>query len=221
MARTPSENTRKQSQPVKRSLSSLGKNGSSRLNNGVGSRGLADATTKASRKSAPATGGVKKAHRFRPGTVALRDVRRYQRSTETMISRIAFSRLVKEIVNLTDYGSKNMLRCQALALIALQEAAESFIVRLFEDVNLCCIHARRVTINSLDFALALRLTQSHEHGVKYHCTTLHRYKSGNLYNPFRDDTSHRTKTVEVERGSKNGMVVKRIEVSSDEEDEGK
>ncbi|WP_143213447.1 hypothetical protein, partial [Acinetobacter baumannii] len=52
--------------------------------------------TKAARKSAPATGGVKKPHRYRPGTVALREIRRYQKSTELLIRKLPFQRLVRE-----------------------------------------------------------------------------------------------------------------------------
>ncbi|OWK59362.1 histone H3, embryonic [Lonchura striata] len=51
--------------------------------------------TKAARKSAPATGGVKKPHRYRPGTVALREIRRYQKSTELLIRKLPFQRLLK------------------------------------------------------------------------------------------------------------------------------
>ncbi|RYQ85475.1 hypothetical protein Ahy_B10g105049 isoform A [Arachis hypogaea] len=77
--------------------------------------------TKAARKSAPATGGVKKPHRFRPGTVALREIRKYH------------------------------------AVAALQEAAEAYLVGLFEDTNLCAIHAKRVTIMPKDIQLARRI----------------------------------------------------------------
>lgn len=76
--------------------------------------------TKAARKSAPATGGIKKPHRFRPGTVALREIRRYQKSTELLIRKLPFQRLVREIAQ--DY--KTDLRFQTSAVQALQEAAE-------------------------------------------------------------------------------------------------
>ncbi|KAG1670741.1 hypothetical protein FOA52_013968 [Chlamydomonas sp. UWO 241] len=81
--------------------------------------------TKAARKSAPATGGVKKPHRYRPGTVALREIRKYQKSTE--------------------------LHPQAA------EAAEAYLVGLFEDTNLAAIHAKRVTIMPKDIQLARRI----------------------------------------------------------------
>ena len=84
--------------------------------------------TKAARKSAPATGGVKKPHRYRPGTVALREIRRYQKSTELLIRKLPFQRLVREIAQ--DF--KTDLRFQGSAVLALQEAAESYLTGLFE-----------------------------------------------------------------------------------------
>ncbi|KAK6917634.1 Histone H2A/H2B/H3 [Dillenia turbinata] len=101
--------------------------------------------TKAARKSAPATGGVKKPHRFRPGTVALREIRKYQKSTELLIRKLLSS----------DF--KTDLRFQSSAVAALQEAAEAYLVGLFEDTNLCAIHAKRVTIMPKDIQLARRI----------------------------------------------------------------
>nr|BAE79475.1 histone 3 [Conocephalum conicum] len=89
--------------------------------------------SKAARKSAPVTGGVKKPHRYKPGTVALREVR--------------------EIAQ--DF--KSDLRFQSSAIGALQESVESYLVSLFEDTNLCATHAKRVTIQSKDIQLARRL----------------------------------------------------------------
>ncbi|XP_004622313.2 histone H3.1-like [Sorex araneus] len=106
--------------------------------------------TKAARKSAPATGGVKKPHRYRPGTVALREIRRYQKSTELLIRKLPFQRLVREIAQ--DF--KTDLRFQSSAVMALQEACEAYLVGLFEDTNLCAIHAKRVTIMPKDIQLA-------------------------------------------------------------------
>ncbi|KAG8251266.1 histone H3.2 [Homalodisca vitripennis] len=104
--------------------------------------------TKAARKSAPATGGVKKPHRYRPGTVALREIRRYQKSTELLIRKLPFQRLVREIAQ--DF--KTDLRFQSSA-----EASEAYLVGLFEDTNLCAIHAKRVTIMPKDIQLARRI----------------------------------------------------------------
>ncbi|KAH9317425.1 hypothetical protein KI387_019194 [Taxus chinensis] len=109
--------------------------------------------TKAARKSAPATGGVKKPHRFRPGTVALREIRKYQKSTKLLIRKLPFQRLVREIAQ--DF--KTDLRFQSSAVAALQEAAEAYLVGLFEDTNLCAIHAKSVTIMPKDIQLARRI----------------------------------------------------------------
>eukprot|EP00002_Diphylleia_rotans_P015753 TRINITY_DN304_c0_g1_i6.p1 TRINITY_DN304_c0_g1~~TRINITY_DN304_c0_g1_i6.p1 ORF type:complete len:139 (+),score=31.19 TRINITY_DN304_c0_g1_i6:85-501(+) len=111
--------------------------------------------TKAARKSAPsaASAGVKKPHRYRPGTVALREIRKYQKSTDLLIRKLPFQRLVREIAQ--DY--KTDLRFQTVAVAALQEAAEAYLVGLFEDTNLCCIHAKRVTIMPRDMQLARRI----------------------------------------------------------------
>ena len=109
--------------------------------------------TKAARKSAPTAGGVKKPHRYRPGTVALREIRKYQKSTELLIRKLPFQRLVREIAQ--DF--KTDLRFQSTAILALQEASEAYLVGLFEDTNLCAIHAKRVTIMPKDIQLARRI----------------------------------------------------------------
>ena len=108
---------------------------------------------KAARKSAPSMGGVKKPHRYRPGTVALREIRRYQKSTELLIRKLPFQRLVREVAQ----QYKSDLRFQSSAVLALQEASESYLVGLFEDTNLCAIHAKRVTIMPKDIQLARRI----------------------------------------------------------------
>jgi histone H3 len=109
--------------------------------------------TKAARKSAPVNGGVKKPHRFRPGTVALREIRKFQKTTELLIRRRPFQRLVREIAQ--DF--KSDLRFQSSAVLALQEASEAYVVGLFQDTNLCAIHAKRVTIMPKDMYLARRI----------------------------------------------------------------
>ncbi|KAG8822325.1 histone H3.1 [Serendipita sp. 399] len=111
------------------------------------------ATKQARKTSTTVTAGVKKPHRFRPGTVALREIRRYQKSTELLIRKLPFQRLVREIAQ--DY--KTDLRFQSSAVMALQEAAEAYLVSLFEDTNLAAIHAKRVTIQPKDLQLARRL----------------------------------------------------------------
>ena len=110
--------------------------------------------TKAARKSAPSTAGVKKPHRYRPGTVALREIRRYQKSTDLLIRKAPFQRLCRE---LTQKQSRGEFRFQASAIGALQESSEAYNIGLFEDTNLCTIHAKRVTIMLKDIQLARRI----------------------------------------------------------------
>ncbi|KAJ7900828.1 histone H3 [Mycena leptocephala] len=100
--------------------------------------------------------GVKKPHRFRPGTAALKEIRKYQKSTELLIRRLPFQRLVREIAG--DF--KTDMRFQSTALAALQEAAEEYLISLFEDTNLAAIHAKRVTIQPKDITLARRIRGS-------------------------------------------------------------
>ncbi len=109
--------------------------------------------TTSARKSAGPTGGVKRPHRYRPGTVALREIRRYQKTTELLMRKAPFARLVREI----SQDFKADLRYQSHALCALQEASEAYLVNLFEDTNLCAIHAKRVTIFPKDMQLARRI----------------------------------------------------------------
>ncbi|URE17446.1 H3 [Musa troglodytarum] len=111
--------------------------------------------TKAARKSAPTTGGVKKPHRFRPGTVALREIRKYQKSTELLIRKLPFPEACQR--NCPGLQGRTDLRFQSHAVLALQEAAEAYLVGLFEDTNLCAIHAKRVTIMPKDIQLARRI----------------------------------------------------------------
>jgi histone H3 len=96
---------------------------------------------------------TKKPHRYRPGTVALREIRRYQKSTELLLRKMPFQRLVREIAQ----EFKTDLRFQSSAIAALQEASESYLVGLFEDSNLCAIHAKRVTVAPKDIQLARRI----------------------------------------------------------------
>ena len=112
---------------------------------------VADKT--ANKGKAPSAPGMKRPHRFKPGTVSLREIRRYQKSTELLIRKLPFQRLVREIASET----KNDLRFQSSAVLALQEAAEAYMVGLFEDTNLCAIHAKRVTIMPKDMQLARRI----------------------------------------------------------------
>jgi histone H3 len=119
--------------------------------------------TKAARMNAPDVGGNNKPrrnkkprpHRFRPGTVALREIRQYQKSTDLLIRKLPFNRLVRELAQEHYHGA---LRFQSAAILALQESAESYLTSLFEDANLLCIHAKRVTIQRKDMMLARRIS---------------------------------------------------------------
>lgn len=112
-------------------------------------------TTKISSKAPTAT--ISKPRRYRPGTVALREIRKYQsgqkEGTRLLIRKLPFQRLVREIAT----NFKSDLRFQSSAIEALQEASEAYLVSLFEDTLLCSIHAKRVTIMVQDMQLARRL----------------------------------------------------------------
>ncbi|KAI3900685.1 hypothetical protein MKW98_009295 [Papaver atlanticum] len=96
---------------------------------------------------------VRKPHRFRPGTVTLREIRKYQKKTDLLIKKLPFQRLVREIAEERNPG----IRFQSHALLALQEAAEDYLVVLFQDTFLCAIHDKRITIKDKDMKLARRL----------------------------------------------------------------
>jgi histone H3 len=138
--------------------------------------------TKAARKQALAGGGVKKPHRYRPGTVALRDIRKYQKTTKLLIPKLPFANLAREItvdvareLNKHKYferdGTEYLrntpkgceltlpvdLRWQSTALLATQEASEAYLTGVDEDANLCAIHGKRVTIMPKDIQLARRI----------------------------------------------------------------
>ncbi len=104
-------------------------------------------------KTRPNATSVKKPRRYRPGTVALREIRKYQRSTDLLIRKLPFQRLVREIAQ----EFKSDIRFQSLAVLAIQEAAEAYLVSIFEDTNLLAIHAKRVTIMRKDIKLASRM----------------------------------------------------------------
>ena len=110
---------------------------------------------KSRRATKPPTGRVRKPRRYRPGTVALREIRKYQKSTELLINKLPFQRLLKEVVA-TLYPSGNY-RFQSTAILAMQEAAEKFLVSMFDKCNLIAIHGKRVTVQDKDIQLWDRL----------------------------------------------------------------
>ncbi len=109
--------------------------------------------TKAAQNLARSFGGVKKPHRWHPGTVALREIRKYQKNTDLLMRKAPFQRLVRKIA----CGLKSDLQMQSTALLALQEAAVAYLVGLFNDTNKCALHAKCVTIMTKDMQLALRI----------------------------------------------------------------
>ncbi|KAK0396253.1 hypothetical protein QR680_001640 [Steinernema hermaphroditum] len=119
----------------------------------AGKGGRKKLSAKAARTAAPPAGGIKKPRRFRPRTIALREIRNYQKSTDLLLRKLPFQRLVREIAQ--DF--KTDLRFQSSAVLALQEAAEAYLVGIFEDTNLCAIHAKRVTIMPRNIQLARRI----------------------------------------------------------------
>ena len=94
--------------------------------------------------------------RYRPGTRALMEIRHFQKTTNLLLRKMPFVRVVREIARNCSTAHVE-LRWQVPALECLQEAAEAFMVRLFEDANLCAIHAKRITIMPKDIHLARRI----------------------------------------------------------------
>ena len=110
------------------------------------------------------SGGVRQAKRYRPGTVALREIRYFQRSTQLLLRRSPFHRLVREV------AQKMMVRgdimWQSSALEALQEASEAYLIGLFEDTNIVAINAKRVTIMPRDMQVVRRIRGTADPGNK-------------------------------------------------------
>lgn len=143
MARTKDSSRKSTGKVARKGLSTSGKKTS-------GSKKVAK---KAVGSQGSTSSGVKKPFRFRPGTVALREIRRYQKGTDLLLRKLPFQRLVREIA----VSGKEGLRFQASAVLAMQEATEAHMVNLFADTCLCAIHGRRVTIMPKDVQLARRL----------------------------------------------------------------
>ena len=121
----------------------------------------------------PPMGGIKKPHQDRPSLVALCEICRYQKSTKCLIKKSPFPKLIWEIsqeyqICPQGLGTPSMqVRFQLTAIATLQEAAENFIVGLFEDVNLLAVHAKRITVMPRDIRLALRICRDH---YRWHTT---------------------------------------------------
>ncbi|EPR79224.1 histone H3 [Spraguea lophii 42_110] len=119
--------------------------------------------TKAARKSSSVEGmSQKRPHRFRPGAIAVKEIRKYQKSTDLLIRKLPFQRLVRELAN----QNKRDIRFQVGALVAIQESVENFLVGLFEDANRCAVHGKRVTVMNKDIKLANKI----KYGSLYYST---------------------------------------------------
>jgi histone H3 len=127
----------------------------SRARRSVGSQGASqgDLLSVSQPSSGSSQEKAQKKHRFRPGTKAIMEIKKYQKGTDLLIRKGPFQRLVREITDEMHQG----LRFQSNALLALQEASEAYMITLFEDCNLCALHAKRVTIMPKDMALARRI----------------------------------------------------------------
>ena len=111
--------------------------------------------------AAQSKGGIKKKRRYRPGTVALKEIRKYQMSTSLLIEKSPFQRLVREITMELFQGQS--YRFQTTAILAMQEASEAYLVHLFEDTLCCALHAKRITIMVKDMQLARRIRGERTH----------------------------------------------------------
>ena len=117
--------------------------------------------------SAARVADVKKPHRYRPDTAALREIRRYQKSTDFLIQKLPFQRMLKDMTHNSLEQLKHMditkllaiPRMQVSTVACHQTTSEAKLVELFEDTNLCAIHAKRVTIMEKDLKLAMRIAQ--------------------------------------------------------------
>ena len=115
-------------------------------------------STKAVRKAAPHIGGCKKPHRYRPGTVALHEICKDQKSTDLLLRKLPLQHFVREVTQ----NVRGDLHFQATALAASQEATKAYLIGLLEATNLCAIHAKRVTIMPKDLQLSLRIRREHQ-----------------------------------------------------------
>lgn len=127
---------------------------------GVGPRARKTPQKPKSKKTASEPPGPRKPYRYRPGTVALREIRKYQKATNLLCRKIAFQRIVREIAQ--DLCGPH-LRFQSTSILAIQEASEAYISGVLEDANMCAIHGKRVTVMPRDIVLATRLRGGRGH----------------------------------------------------------
>ena len=99
--------------------------------------------------------------RARPGIQALREIRRYQKSTELLLRKAPFQRLIRSVcADIREkLGGAKQYRIQGLCVKALQEASEAYLVALLEESNMCTVHGKRVTLMPKDITFALRIRE--------------------------------------------------------------
>ena len=125
------------------------------------------AQKKVAQKQQEQAGGMKKPHRYRPGTWALMEITQYQKSVEFLIRKLPFQRVVREIVQ----DMNPNLRFTADAIFTLQEVSEVFLVNLLEDGNLCTILRGRITVLPKDLNLVMKLRECMGDPVSFTCGT--------------------------------------------------
>jgi histone H3 len=108
--------------------------------------------TKAAQLAMQKVIAVRKPHRWCPGMVAAREIPKFQKATDLLIRKAPFQRLVRKVAE--KLSGKSDLQMQSTAVLALQEAAEYFMVDVSRDTNLCAMHGKRVTIMNKDMILA-------------------------------------------------------------------
>ena len=145
-----------QGEPRQRAPSSPPRGRASDRRRRVSGESPPQARQKRPRASLQESGGERRKRRFRPGTRVLQEIRRLQNTTNTLVPRIHFSRIIRDVATALDGGGREF-RWASEALEALQTATEAYLVGLFEDANLCAIHAKRVTIMVKDLYLARRI----------------------------------------------------------------
>jgi histone H3 len=111
--------------------------------------------TKAAQVAAQKAIATRKPHHWHPGTVALREIQKFQKNTDLLVRKTPFQCLVQEIVH--NMSRKSDLQMQSTAVLALQEAAEYFMVDVFSNTNLCAQLGKHVTIKVKDLVLACRI----------------------------------------------------------------
>jgi len=118
--------------------------------------GMSQKSAKKQIRQSIGTSGERPKPRKKPGQQALKEIRKYQASTDLLIPKLPFARLVKEISG--NYRPQSdPIRFTVAGLLTIQTAAEAFLVGLFEDAMLCTMHARRVTLQVRDIQLARRI----------------------------------------------------------------